>query len=192
MGLASGDLRVVVVAAEAAAHPHLGQRDDVQREVELPVAAAGQPVAGVVGASDLDRRDSGVVGERRSGGEPAGAAGAGEQPAGENRADAVDLEQPAAVLGDGRGELSGELLGPLIGSRISVTSSRATCLRVASTGPAGRTRASSRVAAAAVRSVGAPPGSRSRSSACSWLTSRVRWVMTLLRRSSSSASTVVM
>ena len=76
-------------------------------------------------------------------------------------------------------------------SRISTTRSRASCLRAASTGPCGRTLVSSRDAAAAVRSVEPPPGSRSRSNACSWLTSLVRWVITLFRRSSSNANTVV-
>ena len=69
--------------------------------------------------------------------------------------------------------------------------SRASCLRAASAAPAGRTLASSRDAAVAVRSVGAPPGTRSRSSACSWLIRRVRWVIRLLRRSSSNARTAV-
>lgn len=76
-------------------------------------------------------------------------------------------------------------------SRISATRSRARRLRAASTGPAGRTPVRSRDASTAVRAVGAPPGRRSRSSACNWLISLVRWVTMLSRRSSSKASTVV-
>jgi hypothetical protein len=40
VGLSGGDLGVVVGAAPAAAHPDLGERDDVQREVELAITAA--------------------------------------------------------------------------------------------------------------------------------------------------------
>ncbi len=49
------------------ARMHLGQRH-VQREVELAVAAAWQAVPGSVGAGDLDRHNSGVVGEGRRAG----------------------------------------------------------------------------------------------------------------------------
>ena len=54
-----------------------------------------------------------------------------------------------------------------------------------------RTVARTAAARAAVRSVSAPPGTRSRSNACSWLTSRVRCTARLARRSSNSASTVL-
>jgi hypothetical protein len=37
----------------AAAHPHVGERDDVQREVELSVAASRQSVPCSVCAGDL-------------------------------------------------------------------------------------------------------------------------------------------
>ena len=59
-GLALGDLAVVVGAAEAVAHADLGERSDVQCQVQLPVPAAGQPMPGPVGAGHLDRGDTGV------------------------------------------------------------------------------------------------------------------------------------
>jgi hypothetical protein len=40
MGLAGHDFRVVVGPTGALAHSHLGERDDVQREVELPITTA--------------------------------------------------------------------------------------------------------------------------------------------------------
>ena len=40
VGLPGGDLGVVVRPAGAARHPDLGERDDVQRQVQLPVTAA--------------------------------------------------------------------------------------------------------------------------------------------------------
>jgi hypothetical protein len=49
-GLAFGDFAFVVGTAGAGAHPDLGDRGDVQGRVELPVAAARQPVPGPFGA----------------------------------------------------------------------------------------------------------------------------------------------
>ena len=48
VGLALADLAVVVAAALAVGHADLGHRDEVQRRVELAVAAAREPVAGSV------------------------------------------------------------------------------------------------------------------------------------------------
>jgi hypothetical protein len=42
----------------------LGERDEVQREVELAVTAAGQAIACAVAAGDFDGFHTGVVGER--------------------------------------------------------------------------------------------------------------------------------
>ena len=64
VGLPGGDLGVVVGAAGAVAHAHLGEGDDVQGEVELAVTAAGQAVPCAVGGGDFDGSDAGVVGER--------------------------------------------------------------------------------------------------------------------------------
>ena len=110
--LALADLEVVVGAAGAGAHADLGERGDVQGQVELAISAAGQPVPGAVGAGHLDRGDAGVAGERRGGGEPAGPAGAAEQSGGHDRADPVDVGQPAAVLGDDLGHLGRQLGQP--------------------------------------------------------------------------------
>src|SRR3954452_11047082 len=100
VGLALADLSVVVATPWAGAHPDLGDRDDVQGVVELPVTAARQPVAGAVSAGHLDRCDTGVVRERRGRREPARPPGPSEQPGCDDRADAVDLKEPAAVLGE--------------------------------------------------------------------------------------------
>jgi hypothetical protein len=44
VGLAGGDLGVVVAAAGAATHSDLGERDDMQCQVELAVTAAREAV----------------------------------------------------------------------------------------------------------------------------------------------------
>ena len=87
MGLAGDDFRVVVGPTDALTHAYLGEHDDVQREVELPITTAWQTVSHVVAAGDLDRCDAGVVGERGSAASPA------EQPPREDRADAGDIPQ---------------------------------------------------------------------------------------------------
>jgi hypothetical protein len=70
MRLSGGDLLVVVGAPAAAAHPDLGQRGDVQGQVQLPVTAAGPAMAGAVSTGHLDRRDTGIAGEGRGGRRP--------------------------------------------------------------------------------------------------------------------------
>ena len=62
MRLACGDLLVVVGAPGAPAHPDLGEGDDVQGEVQLPVTTAWQAVADPVSAGDLDRHENHLVG----------------------------------------------------------------------------------------------------------------------------------
>ena len=64
MRLAGCDLGVVVGPTGALTHAYLGERDDVQREVELPITTAWQTVSRVVAAGDLDRCDAGIAGER--------------------------------------------------------------------------------------------------------------------------------
>ena len=173
------------------AHADLGERDDVQRQVQLPVPAAGQPMPGAVGAGHLDRGDTGVAGERRGGGEPAGPAGAAEQSGGDDRADAVDLGQPAAVLGERLRHLGGQLgepgvdlahLGDQVAGELLARRFDRPGRSHRRRGPGPRRWRSGRCRRRR--------GSRSRSSACSWLTSRVRCAARLARRSSSSASTV--
>ena len=68
--LALGDLAVVVAASFAVAHPHLCDRDEMQRLVQLPVAATREPVSCAWAAGDLDGRSAGVGGVRRLVGEP--------------------------------------------------------------------------------------------------------------------------
>ena len=48
VGLPGGDFCVVVGPAVTAPHPDLGERDDVQRQVQLAVAAAREAVPGPV------------------------------------------------------------------------------------------------------------------------------------------------
>jgi hypothetical protein len=171
VGLPGGDLGVVVGAASAAAHAYLGERGDVQGEVELTVAAAGQAVSGTVSAGGLDRGHAGVVGERGGTGESAGLAGAAKQPAGDDRAIPSTWVSRLLCSATVPAMRAVTVLSRWSASRISAMRSRASCLRAASTVPARRTVVSSRDATPAVRSVGAPPGTRSRSSACSWLIS---------------------
>lgn len=97
-GLALGDLLVEVAAADAVAHADLGDRDEMDRGVQLPVAAAGQPVACPLPGSDLDRRGTGVGRERVCGREPRWRAGAADQPDRSDWTDTIDLAQPGAMV----------------------------------------------------------------------------------------------
>src|SRR5665647_1799646 len=69
-GLVFSDLAVVVRAPDTVRYPHLGDRHQMQCGVELPVAAAREPVSGPITAGHLDGSDPGVVGKRRGAGEP--------------------------------------------------------------------------------------------------------------------------
>ncbi len=80
---------VVVGPPGTAPYLYLGERDDVQRMVELSVAAARQPVTDSFGAGHLDRRDAGVVGEGWCGTESASPTGAGQQATADDRPDTV-------------------------------------------------------------------------------------------------------
>jgi hypothetical protein len=68
-GLPGGNFGVVVDPAPACSHADLGERDDVQRVVELAVSASGQPVACSIATGHLDRGDAGGVGECRRAGD---------------------------------------------------------------------------------------------------------------------------
>lgn len=70
MGLALRYLAVVVAAPDAVRHPHLGDGDQMQGGIELPVAAPRKPVAGPIAAGHLDGSDPRVARERRGTGEP--------------------------------------------------------------------------------------------------------------------------
>jgi hypothetical protein len=69
-----------------------GERDDVQRAVELTVTAAVQPVALGVAGAGWDRSGTGVAREARVGREPLSAGGVPDDDRGRDRA--------AAVLGE--------------------------------------------------------------------------------------------
>jgi hypothetical protein len=84
------------VVAGAARGADLDQGDEVQRMVELPVTSPGQAVPSALAAGDLDGSRAGVAGEVRRRGEPRRPSGAAKQPAGDDRADANGLGQPAA------------------------------------------------------------------------------------------------
>ena len=76
-----------------------GDRDDVQRAVELAVAAAVEPVLRGVGRGAPDRRGAGLQREARVGREPFGAGGAADQDRRGQRAAAGLCEQlPAGAL----------------------------------------------------------------------------------------------
>jgi hypothetical protein len=159
--------------------------------VALPVTGARQPVSGVLAAGDLERSGADVAGEVRRGGEARGPTGAAKQPAGDDRADAHGLGEPAAECRDG-------VMEPLLitascrsSPRTSATSSQATCLRARSAAVTGWTVRSSAAALSARSLGGAPPATSSHSTAWSWLTLRVRWATRLLCRSSNTASTIV-
>jgi hypothetical protein len=96
-------------------HAYLGGRDEVQRKIELTVAATGQSVACPLGAGDRDGCHTRIVRKRRGAGESAGTTGAFQQPPGDDRPDAVDSGQLAAVLGYGRRDRFGQRLEPLVG-----------------------------------------------------------------------------
>jgi hypothetical protein len=94
--------------------------------------------------------------------------------------------------GDGLGYLSGEdlLAAGLPGESPQSGHGRVACGPPGPAPPAGHRPAAQRQWLREI--FGAPPGNRSLNTACNWLTSRVRCVLKLVRRSSSKASTVVM
>ena len=114
-------------------HADLGQRDDVH-EVQLPIATAGKPMPGSVCAGHLDGCNSAVAGERGGSGEPGRMAAATQQPRGDDRTHAIDLEESSARAGHGFRLLSRERSDALIGRLDSTTKSRAGSLRAVSTG----------------------------------------------------------
>ena len=73
---AGGDLGVVVGPPGTAGHSYLVHRDNVQGEVELSVAAAGEAVTDSFCAGNLDGGDAGVASEGGCGGESAHPPGA--------------------------------------------------------------------------------------------------------------------
>ena len=97
----------VVGVTAAAARSDLGDGDGVQSGVELAVAASGEAVSSLVGAGYLDGRRSGVVGERRRGGEPSGPTGSPDQTTGGDCADADGAGQGAARSCDEFADLLG-------------------------------------------------------------------------------------
>jgi len=86
-GLALCDLGVEVAAADAVRHADLGNGDEMDRRVQLPITSARQAVTGPVAAGDLDRRDTGLGGESMRCREPRRSSGATDQ---SHRSDGTD------------------------------------------------------------------------------------------------------
>ena len=74
-----------------------GDRDDVQRPVELTVASPVQAVLAVLPGGARDRCDAGLQGEAGVTLEPFGAGGAADQGCGDERAAAGLLKQPRTL-----------------------------------------------------------------------------------------------
>ena len=87
----------------------------MQGEVELPVPSPRKAVSGPVGGGNLDGCDAGVAGERRCGRKTAGMTDSPEQPASDDRSDAVDLTQSAAGDRNRLPNLPTDQLEPLVG-----------------------------------------------------------------------------
>ncbi|MDT4984011.1 MAG: hypothetical protein QOF95_1501, partial [Pseudonocardiales bacterium] len=96
-----GELLVVVGAAFGVAVADLGDRDHVDRVVELPVPAAGEPVDLAVTRGDLDRCGAVVGGEVVAVGEAVDVADVAEHRAGDDRPDAPDVGDGGARGGNG-------------------------------------------------------------------------------------------
>ena len=91
-GLAFGDPSCDVVLGRGVVLAAV-QDNRVQRAVELPVAAAAEPVAGGLATGSRDRRDAGQSREGGLGAEPDGVGPGDEQLRGNDRADAGLVEQ---------------------------------------------------------------------------------------------------
>jgi hypothetical protein len=78
----------------------LGDGHDVQAVVQLPVPDAGQSVTDDVAGGHFDRRGAVERGERRGGAEPADDADPDQDLSGQQGADAIELGERAAGLGD--------------------------------------------------------------------------------------------
>ena len=105
MGLALGDLAVVVGAAVAVAVPDLGDRGHVEGVVDAPVPAQRQPVNLAVPRGHLDRCGAVVRGEVIPAGEPGHVDDIADHRAGVDRTEAEDLGERGARGPDGRGQL---------------------------------------------------------------------------------------
>jgi hypothetical protein len=92
-----------------------GEGDDVQRPVELAVAASIQAVPPLLPAGGVDRAGAGECGEGRLARHPAGVAAGNEKLRATDRPDAALLEQLGRELAEERGE-SMLGLGDLSGS----------------------------------------------------------------------------
>ena len=91
LGLALGDLAVEVGTALRVALADLDDGDHVDRVVEVSVAAKREPVHDAATRRALDRRGAVVGGELVASREPRDVSGVAEDPAGEDRTDAVEV-----------------------------------------------------------------------------------------------------
>jgi hypothetical protein len=104
VGLALGDLAVVVGAAAAVGVPDLGDRGHVQGVVDAPVPAQRQPVDLAVPRRHPGRGGAVAGGEVIAAGEPGHAGDVADHCAGVDRAEAEDLGEAGARRSDGRGQ----------------------------------------------------------------------------------------
>ena len=105
MGLAVGDLAVVVGAAVAVPVAYLGDRGHVDGVVDPPVAAQRQPVHLLVPRRHFDRGGAVAGGEVIPAGEPGDVPGIADDGVGDDGADAEDLSQRGVARLDRCGQL---------------------------------------------------------------------------------------
>jgi len=105
VGLALGDLAVIVGAAGTVPVPDLGDRGHVEGVVDAPVPAQRQPAGLAVPRGHLDRGGAVVRSEVIPAGEPGHVGDVADHGAGIDRAEAEDLGEAGARGSDGRGQL---------------------------------------------------------------------------------------
>ena len=96
IGGLAGCLLAVEVGPAFGGVAQLDDGHDVQDPVDLPVAAAGEPVADVVAGGGVDRCGAGPGGEVAAVGEPGDVADLDQQPGSTGGADAVQVKQAGA------------------------------------------------------------------------------------------------
>jgi hypothetical protein len=164
---AVGDLTVVVASCGASGPAELDDGDGVDGGVQLPVAVAVEPVALVFGAGDFDWGGAVVGGIGGRGGKPGYVTGSAQDAGRQHRANAVDLAQSRAVLVEQPGGF-GLIVGQLLVEAADIGDQLFAQLQPNPLGVLrGRNPRTAAAALAAVRSVGTPPASSSRSSRCS-------------------------
>lgn len=180
--LSFGDLAPVVVLPGSDVSD-LARRDDVEHAVEGSVTASVQSMPGVVAAGGFQRCAAGVAGEVMLGRKPVDVADMAEDFRSEDDAHPGQVGKRGSAGVDGISHLmfvvfDGAIEAAQVGKEVSARSRRQQSVAVT-----GRTRRRSWAAFSAERSIGAPPGTRSRSRTWSRLSSRVRSLTRSSRRS---------